>query len=697
MSMNMEPLKLIPGYRTALADGRLVPDSPKHMATEAFYKALPGSRIRLCNREYLFAVAVFSTVRNPGYIYSYDYEPEENWTTYTRNLTPESYGQEDYVFQEKCWFRVCVKRRDNADLTEADFRHREELAVFCHEPETYTELPCFTQEIEDTIAKIRREEAGCMKLCLLTDTHYTVNGTWEDTAHNIRRVSEKAGYDAIIHLGDLTDGMVSKDMTAEYVRRIIGDLEACGAPVYLTPGNHDSNYFRNRQNLFSGEEMKRLYRLYGDKEADGENGLDYCVDVPAYAVRMVFLASFDDTSSIRYGYTEEQLRWLEEVLFHADAGTKFLIFSHDAPLAKLDYWSFYIRNGERLLDLLERCNAREEYQILGFFYGHIHADQIFEECSFPVISVGCAKLEYFLDKKPEGAVTYERKADTVTQDLWDSLLIDFRRQRLKLIRFGAGVDREVSFARQKSTYKEAAVRARAGRSMKLWAHRGASGHAPENTMPAFELAQMLGADGIELDVQLTKDGVPVVIHDERVDRVSDGSGEVKDYTLEELKTLNMNRSFPSYGKVLIPTLEEVCDFVKGTDMLINLELKNSVVFYEGLEEKVLALAEQKGMADRIIYSSFNHFSMQRILRLQPSARVAFLYTDGILDIAEYAAKYGAYAVHPSLKNMEYADVVGSCHERGIRVHVWTVNERADFERMQRLGVDAVITNYIEKG
>ena len=335
MGMQMEYLRFTPGFRTALRDGTLVPDSPKHMATEEFYKALPGSRIHLCNENYLFAAAVFSVERDPKYIYTYDYEPEENWTTYTCNLTPDSYGQEDYVFQETCWFRVCVRRKDGEDLTEEDRRERDNLAVFFCGPEAYTELPCFTREIEDTITKIRQNaDDGCMKLCLLTDTHYTVNGTWEDTAHNIQRVSEKAGYDAIIHLGDLTDGMLSREITAKYVRRTIGDLDKCKVPVYLAPGNHDSNYFRNSRNAFSTEEMKKLYRLHGEDGTDTQNALDYYIDMPRYEVRMIFLASFDDTASIRYGYTQEQLCWLEDVLFHADAGTKFLIFSHDAPLAK---------------------------------------------------------------------------------------------------------------------------------------------------------------------------------------------------------------------------------------------------------------------------------------------------------------------------------------------------------------------------
>lgn len=720
----MEYLGLTPGYRTALADGALVPDSPKHMATEEFHRAFRGSRIHLCENEYMFAAAIFSQERNPVYIYSYAYQPEENWAVYTQNLTPESYSQKDYIFERECWFRVCVKRKDGKDMNSEDFGRAGEMIEYYQESTEEEQVsitqnkPWFEPEIAETIASIHKEENhNVMKLCILADTHYTVNGTWEDTVRNICSVAEHVKYDAIVHLGDFTDGMLPKRLTRKYVRRMIRDLEACRVPLYITLGNHDHNYFRNRQNAFSNGEMRKLYHLYGDcneeiqkydeevlpqdnmdinLEKREEAGLDYYVDMPRFRVRMIFLSSFDDKAPIRYGYTKNQLQWLREVLESSISGTKFLIFSHDAPLAKLDYWSFHMRNGEELLDILEEWNAKEQYQVVGFFYGHTHADYMFEECSFPVISTGCAKLEYFQDKKPKGSTAWPREADTVTQDLWDSLLIDFKDQKLKLVRFGAGADREVSFAKKKSIYKDAAVMQRKERTMKVWAHRGASGHAPENTLPAFELAHMMGADGIELDVQLTRDGVPVVIHDERIDRVSDGAGLVKDYTLEELRKFNMSKNFPAYGKIAIPTLEEVYELVKKTDMVINLELKNSSVFYEGMEEKVLKLAEEKGLADRMIYSSFNHYSMRRVKQLLPSARIAFLYSNGFLDMGDYARRYGAYAVHPSVKNTEYPDMVRECHEKGIKVHVWTVNEEADFDKMRRLGVDAVITNYVEK-
>lgn len=719
----MELIQLFPGYRTALADGLLVPDSPKHMTSMELYRAVPGNVLHLCDRRYRFAAAVYSPERKLEYVYTYAYQPEENWTSYTGNLTPESYGTEDYVFETDCWFRVCVKRADGRDMSEDDFERAGKLIGFSGEKPVYQEKEYFRAETERVTAKIRRAEAAAygknlslMKLCLLADTHYTVGGTWEDTAHNIRSVAERAGYDAVIHLGDLTDGMLSKELTAKYVRWMIADLDECRIPVYIAPGNHDSNYFRNRENAFTEEEMRSLYRLGKGPEGEGGTaggmktvsagqGLDYYVDVPAYRVRMVFLSSFEDGAAIRYGYEKRQLEWLREVLQGAEEETRFLVFSHDAPLAKLDYWSFHIRNGEQLLDILEECNRKEEYQVIGFFYGHTHADYVFEECSFPVISVGCAKLEYFTDKKPRGAAAWPREAGTVTQELWDSLLIDFEREKLKLIRFGAGKDREVSFAKKACRYQEIVIRRRRERPMKIWAHRGASGHAPENTMAAFELADTLGADGIELDVQLSKDGVPVVIHDERVDRVSGVPGFVRDLTLRELKALNVNQGFPAYGRTEIPTLSEVYDWLGKTELSVNLELKNSVIPYEGLEEKVLRLAEEKNVAGRILYSSFDHRSMLRLRKLQPAARIAFLYSDGLLDMAEYGARYGAWALHPSLRNIfrgasernEDSGLIRQCHDRGLRVHVWTVNEEADMERLRGLGADAVITNYVEKG
>ncbi len=227
----------------------------------------------------------------------------------------------------------------------------------------------------------------------------------------------------------------------------------------------------------------------------------------------------------------------------------------------------------------------------------------------------------------------------------------------------------------------------------VWAHRGASGYAPENTLAAFQKAVDLGADGVELDIQLTKDDQIVVIHDEMIDRTSDGKGWVKDYTLEELRAFNYNRTKPEYKHADIPTMREVFELLKPTGLFINIEIKTGVVFYEKIEEKILALAKEMGMEDRVCYSSFNHYTVTRIHELKPDAEVGFLYADGPIDMPSYGVKHGVNALHPALYNLQYDGFVKECKEKGLKLNVWTVNERPYMEMCCQYGVDAIITNY----
>ncbi|MBP1754293.1 MAG: Glycerophosphoryl diester phosphodiesterase [Firmicutes bacterium] len=227
----------------------------------------------------------------------------------------------------------------------------------------------------------------------------------------------------------------------------------------------------------------------------------------------------------------------------------------------------------------------------------------------------------------------------------------------------------------------------------VWAHRGASGYAPENTLEAFQKAIEMNADGIELDVQMTKDGQLVILHDETVDRVSNAKGWVKDYTYEDLVKLNVNKKFPEYGKVKIPTLEEVYGLMKDTNLLINVELKNGVIFYEQLEERVLELTEKYGLQNRVIYSSFNHYSVMKLKKLKSSISAGFLYEDGYLDMPEYAERYGVEALHPALYNLQYPNFIEDCRRRGIVLRVWTVNDPKDMRMICEKGINSMITNY----
>lgn len=172
----------------------------------------------------------------------------------------------------------------------------------------------------------------------------------------------------------------------------------------------------------------------------------------------------------------------------------------------------------------------------------------------------------------------------------------------------------------------------------IWAHRGASGNMPENTLEAFQKAIDLKADGVELDIQLTKDGEIVVCHDETIDRTSNGSGNIKDYTLAELKKFNFNKTHPEIAHASIPTMKEVFELIKPSNLIINIELKTGQYDYNGIEEKILALTKEEGMENRVIYSSFNHYSIKKIQQLNPAARTAFLYSDGALDMPAYAEK-----------------------------------------------------------
>lgn len=232
----------------------------------------------------------------------------------------------------------------------------------------------------------------------------------------------------------------------------------------------------------------------------------------------------------------------------------------------------------------------------------------------------------------------------------------------------------------------------------VWAHRGASGYAPENTMPAFEKAIEMGADGIELDVQLTKDGELVVIHDETIDRTSNGSGWVKDLTYAKLSKYNYNLTHSEYGTLRIPTLEEVYALIRPTNLTINVELKTGEIFYPELEDRVLDLTARMGLEDRVSYSSFNHYSVQKIKELKNDAEVGMLYSDGIINPVCYASYVvGADALHPALYNLQFPGYMKDCRKYGKKVHVWTVNEEMDMRKVCEMQVDAMITDYPDLG
>ncbi len=228
---------------------------------------------------------------------------------------------------------------------------------------------------------------------------------------------------------------------------------------------------------------------------------------------------------------------------------------------------------------------------------------------------------------------------------------------------------------------------------KIIAHRGASGYAPENTMEAFKLAIEMGADAIETDVHLTKDGEVVIIHDEKVDRTTNGIGYVKDYDYATLETLNANNHMEQYETCKIPKLADLLALIKETGTLLNIELKTDFFPYPGIEQKVLELVKEYKVEKQIIYSSFNHYSVMKMKELDPNVKIGLLYMEGLYQPWHYAMQLQADALHPFYPNCAFPDYIQECHKNKIQVNAWTVNKREDMKRLIENKVDGLITNY----
>lgn len=215
-------------------------------------------------------------------------------------------------------------------------------------------------------------------------------------------------------------------------------------------------------------------------------------------------------------------------------------------------------------------------------------------------------------------------------------------------------------------------------------------------MPAFELAITMGADGVELDVQRTADGQLVVIHDETINRTSNGFGRVAEHTLEDLRRCDFNNGFVGKRNVRIPLLREVLDLFRGTGASVNIELKNSIELYPGLEYETLDAVTDAGVLDQVVFSSFNHYSIANLRGKVAPEHLGLLISDGMYDPWGYAKWFGAGAIHPHYAALQHPDYVWLCHEAGLKVNTWTVNRDEDAVRLAKLGVDALITNFPDR-
>lgn len=229
-----------------------------------------------------------------------------------------------------------------------------------------------------------------------------------------------------------------------------------------------------------------------------------------------------------------------------------------------------------------------------------------------------------------------------------------------------------------------------GRTL-VFGHRGAKAYAPMNTLPAFELALKQGADGIELDTHLTKDGRLIVLHDFTVDHTTNSQGYAKDKTLAEIKALDAGSYFnASFAGTQIPTLDEVFEAV-GHKLLINVEIKSETVETDGVEQAVADCLTHHDMKKRIIVSSFNPLTLKRFRAILPDVPIGYLYAQDwtfspeVMDTVPHEARHPQYTMIDKAY-MEWA------RSHGWRVNTWTVNDPAKAVELRGLGVDGIITD-----
>ena len=230
--------------------------------------------------------------------------------------------------------------------------------------------------------------------------------------------------------------------------------------------------------------------------------------------------------------------------------------------------------------------------------------------------------------------------------------------------------------------------------MKVIAHRGYSGKYPENTMLAFKKAEEAGCDEIEMDVQLTKDGEIVIIHDESIDRVTDGKGYVRDFTLEELQKFNVKGKFgDTFGFQPIPTLKEYLEWAKDKSITTNIEIKTGKYYYEDIEDKVVDLLKKFNVTDKVMFSSFNHLSLARCKELLPTVECGVLVLkQGIGNPGFYTKKHHFECYHPDIEGLT-TDIVENCKRHNVKLNVWTIDTEELLDKLCELGCDGAITDF----
>ncbi|RLE58444.1 MAG: glycerophosphodiester phosphodiesterase [Thermoprotei archaeon] len=212
-------------------------------------------------------------------------------------------------------------------------------------------------------------------------------------------------------------------------------------------------------------------------------------------------------------------------------------------------------------------------------------------------------------------------------------------------------------------------------------HRGAAGYEPENTIKSILKGIECGASAIEVDVRRTKDGIMVLMHDETVDRTTNGEGKVSELTLAEIKCLEAGKG------ERVPTLFEVFELLKERNVILLVELKEI-----GYEEEVVSMIKDFNMLNRVYITSFHKSALNRVVEIEPNMKTGLIFSSNTLRNMKIAEKLNVDVIVPKYQLVN-RNFLRSCRRLGFKVFVWTVNRAIDVVKFYRLGVDGIVTDY----
>ena len=420
-----------------------------------------GTLMRWLSKDFKYRPELFETCMDEQYIHTYSY-PESG--IYGAPKLPGGFDIwlcSDLTFPEDCIVRLSVKSATGEDSAfvegsasgKGEVPPLEELAKFespgeagekpraAGGAETEPWLAAVSETEPWLAAELERferavsaaKEDGGKLMFLLSDTHYSPGANWPRTLAHLKLAAERLHPDCVIHLGDLTDGMLPLEETKVFAKAVKDGLENLGVPVHICIGNHDTNYFRGNP-YYMGLQEARAFYCTGGRSAEQP---DYYTDIQDAGLRMIFLESFDPLREERYGFSDQTAEWFKKTLRETPEGLKILVFSHVTPVARMHCWSDTIRLGEEMIEL-----CRGNKNVTGWIFGHNHCDQTEYIDGMPFLSIGSSKTEDFRDHKPYASTTYRREQGSLSEDLWYALIVK-KDGGLELFHFGAGEDRSI--------------------------------------------------------------------------------------------------------------------------------------------------------------------------------------------------------------------------------------------------------------